>query len=47
MAREVGLPILRAIEAFGRGEYADAVGLLLPVRYRAHRFGGSHAQRDI
>jgi tetratricopeptide (TPR) repeat protein len=47
MAREVGLPIVRAIEAFGRGKYAEAVDLLMPVRYRAHIFGGSHAQRDI
>ena len=47
MAREVGLPIVRAIEAFGRESYAEAVDLLMPVRYRAHVFGGSHAQRDI
>jgi tetratricopeptide (TPR) repeat protein len=47
MEREVGLPILRAIEAFGRGKYADSVDLLMPVRYRAHAFGGSHAQRDV
>ena len=47
MAREVGMPIVRAIEAYGRQKYADAVDLLMPVRYRAHLFGGSHAQRDI
>jgi hypothetical protein len=47
MTREVGLPILSAIDAFGRGDYADTVSLLLPVRYKAHAFGGSHAQRDI
>lgn len=47
MTREVGLPILSAIGAFGRGDYADTVSLLLPVRYKAHAFGGSHAQRDI
>jgi len=47
MAREVGLPIVRAIEAFGREKYAEVVDLLMPVRYRAHIFGGSHAQRDI
>jgi len=47
MQREVGLPIVRAIHAFGAGRHAEAVGLLLPVRYRAHVFGGSHAQRDI
>jgi len=47
MEREAGLPIVRALEAFGRGKYAQAVDLLMPVRYRAHVFGGSHAQRDI
>jgi tetratricopeptide (TPR) repeat protein len=47
MTREVGLPILRAIEAFGRQRYGETIELLLPVRYRAHIFGGSHAQRDI
>ncbi len=47
MTREVGLPIVRAIEAFGRESYADAVDLLMPVRYRAFIFGGSNAQRDI
>ncbi|MEZ5670272.1 MAG: tetratricopeptide repeat protein [Alphaproteobacteria bacterium] len=47
MTREVGLPILHAIRAFGRQDYAKAVEWLMPVRYRAHAFGGSHAQRDI
>lgn len=44
---EVGGPVTRAIEAFGRGAYGEAVELLRPVRNRAARFGGSHAQRDI
>ncbi len=47
MTREVGLPILRGIEAFGRGRYGETVDLLMPVRYRCALFGGSHAQRDI
>jgi tetratricopeptide (TPR) repeat protein len=47
MTREVGLAIVRAIEAFGREKYAEVIDLLMPVRYRAHIFGGSHAQRDI
>lgn len=47
MTRDVGLPILRAIRAFSEERYAEVVDLLLPVRYRAHIFGGSHAQRDI
>jgi tetratricopeptide (TPR) repeat protein len=47
MIREVGLPVCRALNAFGRGDYEMAVDLLLPVRPIAHRFGGSHAQRDV
>lgn len=47
MTREVGLPILRGILAFGSGRYGDAVNQLMPVRNRAALFGGSHAQRDI
>jgi hypothetical protein len=45
--REVGLATTQAIRAFGEGRYADTVALLRPVRSQAHRFGGSHAQRDV
>ena len=45
--REVGLPVTRAFLAFGEGDYARAIELLRPVREIAHRFGGSHAQRDV
>jgi tetratricopeptide (TPR) repeat protein len=47
MAREVGLPVCLALRAFGRGDYREAADLLLRVRSRTHRFGGSHAQRDV
>ena len=47
MTRRVGHAIVKAIDAFGRERYDDAVALLLPVRYQAHAFGGSHAQRDV
>ena len=47
MSREVGLPACEGFAAFGRGEYAKAVDLLLPVRGKANRYGGSHAQRDM
>jgi tetratricopeptide (TPR) repeat protein len=46
MTRDVGLPACLAIRAFGRERYAAAVARLEPVRDIAHRFGGSHAQRD-
>lgn len=47
MAREVGLPLMRAVLAFVRGEFASAAQTLYTVRRIAHRFGGSHAQRDL
>ena len=47
MAREVGLPLMRALMALARGD-ADAAALgLYGVRAQAQRFGGSHAQRDL
>lgn len=47
MTRDVGLPLARGFLAFGRGDYATTVELLRPIRAFAHRFGGSHAQRDV
>ena len=47
MSREVGLPLARAIAAFGRLDYRVTVDLLLPLKHKAHLFGGSHAQRDV
>jgi hypothetical protein len=46
-AGDVGLPVAQALQAFGEARYPDTVRLLRPVRHQAHRFGGSHAQRDI
>ena len=45
--REVGRDATQAIQAYGEGNYAEAVRLLRPIRNIAHRFGGSHAQRDL
>ena len=45
--REVGLPAARAVKAFAEGDYRRATELLQPVIPIAHRFGGSHAQRDL
>lgn len=44
---DVGQAATRAIKAFAEGRYEQAVQLLRPVRGVAHRFGGSHAQRDV
>ncbi len=45
--REVGHSVARAIRAFGAQEHGETIRLLRPVRNIAHRFGGSHAQRDL
>jgi hypothetical protein len=45
--RDVGRPVVLAIKAFGSGHYAETVWRLRDVRNIAHRFGGSHAQRDV
>jgi tetratricopeptide (TPR) repeat protein len=47
MAQDVGIPTCRAMIDFGQQRYQDVVDQLLPIRTVAHRFGGSHAQRDI
>ena len=44
---EVGEPATRAVQAFVAGDFPTVVALLRPVRSHAHRFGGSHAQRDL
>ncbi len=45
--RDAGHALTCAIQAFGDERYADVVTLIRPVRSRANRFGGSHAQRDV
>jgi hypothetical protein len=45
--RDIGLPLARAIVALAEGRHAEAVSLLLPIRSRSNRIGGSHAQRDL
>ncbi|MEU6995370.1 tetratricopeptide repeat protein [Streptomyces sp. NPDC046465] len=46
MTADVGLPVCRALIAYGQHGYDRAVDLLLPVRHRLGEYGGSHAQRD-
>src|SRR5437870_2973522 len=45
--RTVGIPVVKGLAAFNRGAYAEAVELLLPVRFDLWQIGGSHAQRDV
>jgi tetratricopeptide (TPR) repeat protein len=47
MTRDVGLPLARALVAFASERYGETVSLLEPIRTIAHRYGGSHAQRDL
>jgi tetratricopeptide (TPR) repeat protein len=45
--RAVGIPIVEGLVAFHRGAWAEAVELLLPVRFDLWQIGGSYAQRDV
>ena len=45
--QDVGHAATRGVQAFGQRRYAEALRLLRPLRSGAHRFGGSHAQRDL
>jgi tetratricopeptide (TPR) repeat protein len=45
--RDVGLPLMQGLLAFGQERHGEAVEHLREVRNRAARFGGSHAQRDL
>ena len=47
MSREIGWPACEGLAAFGRGDYRQTIEYLLPLRAKANRFGGSHAQRDV
>jgi tetratricopeptide (TPR) repeat protein len=47
MTREVGLPVAHALRSFVQEDYGRTVELLRDLRLVAHRFGGSHAQRDV
>jgi hypothetical protein len=47
MSREVGLPLARAILAFGEGRHEEVVNTLWPLRLVAYKFGGSNAQREV
>ncbi|HMC17496.1 MAG TPA: tetratricopeptide repeat protein [Albitalea sp.] len=47
VARDVGLPLMRGLLAFGLEDHAEALRLIAPLRAQTQRFGGSHAQRDL
>jgi hypothetical protein len=47
VAADTGVPLMRSVVALGESRPDEAVDGLLAVRETAHRFGGSHAQRDL
>lgn len=47
MTRDAGLPAVRGLMGFAKGDHEAAVEQLELARPAAHRFGGSHAQRDV
>ncbi len=47
MAREVGLPLALGVRAYARQDFDTTVEQIQATRDAAHRFGGSHAQRDL
>lgn len=44
---EIGLPLARALVAHRAKDHDAVVETLLPIRYKLHLLGGSHAQRDL
>ncbi len=44
---DVGRQLIEAVIAFADGAYGQAIDLILPVRDKVVRIGGSHAQRDL
>jgi hypothetical protein len=47
MTAEIGLPVCKALLAFGRERHDEVVDLLYPIRRALERCGGSHAQQDV
>jgi len=45
--QDVGRPLIMGLKSFALENYSDTVQRFRDVREIAHRFGGSHAQRDI
>jgi hypothetical protein len=47
IAADVGRRLIDGFLAFAEGDYGRTVELILPVRFKTIRIGGSHAQRDL
>lgn len=44
ISKEVGVPLCEALVAYDAGDFAKAVSLVQPIRYKIITIGGSHAQ---
>lgn len=44
MSEEVGLPLYQGLLAYEEEDYAGAVNLLQPLKYKVAKIGGSNAQ---
>lgn len=44
ISKEVGVPLCEALVAYDSGDFAKAVSLVNPIRYKILTIGGSHAQ---
>nr|XP_006811303.1 PREDICTED: tetratricopeptide repeat protein 38-like [Saccoglossus kowalevskii] len=44
---EIGIVIFEAFQAYKDGDYAKVVDILLPVRHKVWKIGGSQPQRDV
>ncbi|XP_038146908.1 tetratricopeptide repeat protein 38 [Cyprinodon tularosa] len=47
LAKNIGIPMCKAMMEYNQGNYGQAVALLYPLRYQMLGIGGSDAQRDL
>jgi tetratricopeptide (TPR) repeat protein len=47
VSKEYGLPLIRALRAYRKGDYATTVAILAPLYKNLAPIGGSNAQRDL
>lgn len=47
MVCQTGLPVSEAFYSFTKGDYADTIEKLMPIKNTTAQFGGSNIQRDI
>jgi tetratricopeptide (TPR) repeat protein len=47
MSEKIGLPLVKAMQSYAKGEYRTATDLLMPIKDHFILIGGSNAQRDV